>query len=164
MTESEGTGTASSASSSGSSGASRSAGGSRKRATTTRRRKTSTSRKTSATGAAAAKPRARRTTSRRRTSRRGSSKPVGLQGLLNDLALRANRAGETIAALSAEGTTAARRTIGTVAQGSRKTIARVRREWDQMDSTKRVEFVGALLAALAAAGAAAAGVRKASKK
>jgi hypothetical protein len=162
VTESEGTGTASSASSS-SSGASRSAGGARKR-TTTRRRKTSTSRKTSASGAAAAKSGARRRTPRRRTSRRGSSKPVGLQALLNELAQRANRAGATIAALSAEGTTAARRTIGTVAQGSRKTIARVRREWDQMDSTKRVEFVGALLAALAAAGAAAAGVRKASKK
>jgi hypothetical protein len=157
VTESEGTGTASSASSS-SSGASRSAGGARKR-TTTRRRKTSTSRKTSASGAAAAKSGARR-----RTPRRGSSKAVGLQALLNELAQRANRAGATIAALSAEGTTAARRTIGTVAQGSRKTIARVRREWDQMDSTKRVEFVGALLAALAAAGAAAAGVRKASKK
>jgi hypothetical protein len=163
VTESEGTGTASSASSGGSSGASRSAGGARKRTTTARRRKTST-RKTAASGAAAAKPRARRTTSRRRTSRRGSSKPVGLQGLLNDLALQANRAGATIVALSAEGTTAARRTIGTVAQGSRRTIARVRREWDQMDSTKRVEFVGALLAALAAAGATAAGVRKASKK
>lgn len=161
MTESEGTQSASSTSS----GASRSSAGTRKKKTTTRRRKkTTTRRKTSATGGAARKTGTRRTASRRRTTRRRSSTPAGLQGLLNDLAKRANRAGETIATLSAEGTTAARRTIGTVAKGSRETIARVRREWDQMDSTKRVEFVGALLAALAAAGAAAAGVRKASKK
>jgi hypothetical protein len=48
-----------------------------------------------------------------------------------------------------------------VSAASRKTITKVRREWDAMDNTRRVQFVGALLAAL---GAAAAGVRKATKK
>jgi hypothetical protein len=80
---------------------------------------------------------------------------------LNDLAKRANRAGETIANLSGEGATAARRTLGVVTATSRKTISRVQKEWDQMDNARRAQFVGALLAALAAA---AAGVRKATKK
>jgi hypothetical protein len=80
---------------------------------------------------------------------------------LNDLAKRANRAGETIASLSEEGATAARRTLGVVTTTSRKTIDRVKKEWDQMDNTRRVQFVGALLGALAAA---AAGVRKVTKK
>lgn len=81
--------------------------------------------------------------------------------MLDDLAKRANRAGETIAELSEEGAHAARRTLGAVTTTSRKTIERVKKEWDQMDNTRRMQFVGALLAALAAA---AAGVRKATKK
>jgi hypothetical protein len=80
---------------------------------------------------------------------------------LNDLAKRANRAGSTIADLSEEGADAARRTLGKVTATSRQTITRVKREWDRMDNTRKVQFVGALLAAL---GAAAAGVRKATKK
>jgi hypothetical protein len=44
---------------------------------------------------------------------------------------------------------------------SRKTISRIQKEWDQMDNARRAQFVGALLAGLAAA---AAGVRKATKK
>jgi hypothetical protein len=83
---------------------------------------------------------------------------------MNDLARRANRAGETIASLSEEGATAARKTIGAFTTSSRQTIDSVKREWAQMDNTRRAQFVGALLGALAAAGAAAAGVRKASKK
>jgi hypothetical protein len=79
---------------------------------------------------------------------------------LNDLAKRANRAGSTIASLSEEGADAARRTFGKVGATSRQTIARVKREWDRMDNTRRVQFVGALLGALAAAAA----VRKVTRK
>jgi hypothetical protein len=126
--------------------------------TTTRRRTSGTQRKSAASGK---KPAPRRTASRRTTSRRRrSSSQTGLEGLLNDLAKRANRAGSTIASLSEEGADAARKTLGKVGATSRQTIARVKREWDRMDNTRRVQFVGALLGALAAAAA----VRKVTRK
>lgn len=130
---------------------------SRKR-TTARRRTSGTRRKSAASGKKSA---SRRTASRRTTPRRRrSSRQTGLDGLLNDLAKRANRAGSTIASLSEEGADAARRTLGKVGATSRQTIARVKKEWDRMDNTRRVQFVGALLGALAAAAA----VRKVTRK
>ncbi|HMA18367.1 MAG TPA: hypothetical protein VKS03_08005 [Thermoanaerobaculia bacterium] len=151
MTEHEGTQGAPSAS--GGSSGSGSSGTSRKRTGT--RRKTATRSKS---------PDRRKTGARRSTARRRTAKPVGLERLLNDLAKRANRAGETIASLSEEGATAARKTLGAVTATSKKTINRVKREWEGMDNTRRAQFVGALLGALAAAGAAAASVRKATKR
>ena len=156
MTESEGTMESGSSSSGGS-------------ASTPRRKRTSTPRKTGAsrrkTAAGGRKPGARTpTSSRGKTSsrrRRRSSREAGLQSFLNDLAKRANVAGSKIAELSEEGADAARKTIGKVSASSRKTIARVRREWDRMDSTRKAQFVAGLLGALAAA---AAGVRKATRK
>jgi hypothetical protein len=135
----------------------------------TPRKRTSTRRKTGAsrrkTAAGGRKPGARTaTSSRRKTSsrrRRRSSKEAGLQSFLNDLAKRANVAGSKIAEFSEEGADAARKTIGKVSASSRQTIARVRREWDRMDSTRKAQFVAGLLGALAAA---AAGVRKATRK
>ena len=157
MTESEGTTQSGASSSSG--GSSGSSGTTRTRKKTTgTRRKTATRRKAPASGR---KTTSRRTTSARRTTRRRSSKSTGLEGLLNDLAKRAERAGTTISELSEEGANAARRGLGVVTATSRKTISRVRKEWDGMDNARRVQFVGALLAALAAT---AAGVRKATKK
>lgn len=154
MTESEGTTQGGgSSTSSGSSGASRT-----RRKTAGTRRKAATRRKSPAAGRKAT---SRRTSSAKRTTRRRSTKSAGLESLLNDLARRAERAGTTISGLSEEGANAARRGLGMVTAASRKTITRVRREWDAMDNTRRVQFVGALLAAL---GAAAAGVRKATKK
>ena len=157
MTESEGT--MESGSSSSSSGS----------ASTPRRKRTSTRRKAGAsrgkTTAGVGKPGARTaTSSRRKTSsrrRRRSSKEFGLQSFLNDLAKRANMAGSKIAEFSEEGADAARKTIGKFSASSRQTITRVRREWDRMDSTRKAQFVAGLLGALAAA---AAGVRKATRK
>jgi hypothetical protein len=156
VTESEGTMESGSSSSSGS-------------ASTPRRKRTSTRRKTGAsrrkTAAGGRKPGARTATSSgRKTSsrrRRRSSREAGLQSFLNDLAKRANVAGSKIAEFSEEGADAARKTIGKVSASSRQTIARVRREWDRMDSTRKAQFVAGLLGALAAA---AAGVRKATRK
>ena len=155
MTESEGTME---------SGSSSPSGGS---ASTPRRKRATTRRKTGAprrkTAAGGRKPGARTATSSRRkaSSRRRSSKEAGLQTFLNDLAKRANVAGSKIAEISEEGADAARKTIGKVGASSRQTIARVRREWDRMDSTRKAQFVAGLLGALAAA---AAGVRKATRK
>lgn len=155
VTENEGTESASSTSS----GSSGSSGTTRKRTGTPRRK--AVTRSKSAIGR---KTVSRRASGKRATARRRSGKPAVLEGLLNDLAKRANRAGETIASLSEEGATAARKTLGAVTARSKKTIARVRREWDGMDNTRRAQFVGALLGALAAASAAAASVRKATKR
>lgn len=157
MTENEGTEGAppTSVGSSGSSGATR------KRTGGTRGRKTATRAKSSVAGR---KTGARRASGKRATARRRSAKPARLEALLNDLAKKANRAGETIASLSEEGTTAARKTLGAVTARSKKTINQVKREWAGMDNTRRAQFVGALLGALAAAGAAAASVRKATKR
>jgi len=160
MMESEGTQSDSSSSggSTSSSGGSatrprkRSTGALRKTATATATRRKTATRKKTGTGA-------RKTAPRRR--RRASTKEVGLQSFLNDLAKRANRAGSTIADLSEKGADAARGTIGKVSTSSRKTIARVRREWDRLDNARKAQFVAGLLAALAAT---AAGVAKASRK
>ena len=156
MTDSEGTMESGSSSSGGSASPPR-----RKRAST--RRKTGASRRKTAAGGR--KPGARTATSSRgKTSsrrRRRSSREAGLQSFLNDLAKRANVAGSKIAEFSEEGADAARKTIGKVSASSRQTIARVRREWDRMDSTRKAQFVAGLLGALAAA---AAGVRKATRK
>lgn len=157
MTENERTESASPTSG----GSSGSPGTTRTKTGGTRRRKTATRSKSSAAGR---KTGSRRASGKRATARRRSAKSVGLEALLNDLAKKANRAGESIASLSEEGATAARKTIGAVTARSKKTIDQVKREWAGMDNTRRAQFVGALLGALAAAGAAAASVRKASKR
>jgi len=150
-----------------SAGASSSAGGgstpARKR-TTRPRRKTGAGRKTTAGAKKTATRRKTSTATKRRkgpaTRRRRAPKATGLDAFLNDLAKRANQAGAKLSDLSEESTAAARRTLGKVSAGSKKTISRVKREWDGMNNTRKVEFVAGLLAALAAAGA----VRKATRK
>ena len=158
MTESEST--MESGSSSSSSGGS--ASKPRRKRTSARRKPGAPRRKTAAgrgkAGARTATTTRRKTGSRRR---RRSSKEAGLQSFLNDLAKRANVAGSRIAELSEEGADAARKTIGKVSVTSRQTIARVRREWNRLDSARKAQFVAGLLGALAAA---AAGVRKATRK
>ena len=157
MTESESTMESGSSTSSGGSGSKP-----RRKRTSARRKPGAPRRKTTAgrrkAGARTATTSRRKTGSRRR---RRSSKEAGLQTFLNDLAKRANVAGSRIAELSEEGADAARKTIGKVSVTSRQTIARVRREWDRLDSARKAQFVAGLLGALAAA---AAGVRKATRK
>ena len=166
MTESEGI---QGGSSSSPGGASSSSGGSattpRKRSTGARRKTaTSARRKTAPRKEAGPGTRRTTTTASRKTGprrRRRATNDTRLQSFLNDLAKRANRAGSTIADLSEKGADAARGTIGKVSTSSRQTIARVRREWDRLDNTRKAQFVAGLLAALAAT---AAGVAKASRK
>jgi hypothetical protein len=69
------------------------------------------------------------------------------------MASRATAAGNEIKALSGKGAGAARRAWNEVGATSRKTIQRLTKEWEGMDSTRRAQFVAALLAALAAASA-----------
>lgn len=160
MTESENT----------SAGASSSAGegssSARKRTTRPRRKAGTAARRKTTSGAKKTTTRRKTTTATKRRkgpgtrSRRRAPRATGLDAFLNDLAKRANQAGAKLSDLSEEGTAAARRTIGKVSAGSKKTISRVKREWDGMNNTRKVEFVAGLLAALAAAGA----VRKAASR
>lgn len=156
MTESEDTSATTSAASGGGSATARKRPAKRRRKTGTasRRKATTAGKKSTARGAAS------RTRKGAATRRRRSPRATGLEAFLNDLAKRANRAGSKISNLSEEGSAAARRTLGKVTASSKQTIGRVKREWDRLDNTRKIEFVAGLLAALGAATA----VRKASRK
>jgi hypothetical protein len=102
--------------------------------------------------------RRRRAPRKRAPARRAASSPRprgagALQSLLSGLSRQANFAGGRIAALSGEGVSRAKRTLGKASAASKKKIDQLTREWKQMDTAKRAGFVAALLAALAAASA-----------
>ena len=107
-------------------------------ATPTRTRKAPARRRT-ASGTRKS-PARRKTSAGKRT--RARSQANGLTALMNDMAAKALAAGRELKALSGKGAGAAR-----------KTISRLTKEWEAMDSKRRAQFVAALLAALAAASA-----------
>jgi len=74
-----------------------------------------------------------------------------LDNLVQGLAKKASEARVRVADFSEEQAAAARRAAGKVAAASKKTIERVRKEWNGMDNARKVAFVAALLGALAAA-------------
>lgn len=156
MTESEDTSATTSAASGGGSAPARKRPAQRRRkaGTASRRKSTTAGKKSTARGTAS------RTRKGAATRRRRSPRATGLEAFLSDLAKRANRAGSKISDLSEEGSAAARRTLGKVTASSKQTIGRVKREWDRLDNTRKIELVAGLLAALGAATA----VRKASRK
>jgi len=101
--------------------------------------------------ASARKPPARKKAARRPRSRARTA--TSLAALLDGLATKAAAAGKEMRILSGQGTDAARRAMKDAGTASKKTIARLSREWKSMDSARRAKFVAALLAALAAASA-----------
>lgn len=110
------------------------------------RRRAPVKRRTSARKSPARKKAARRPRARARTA-------TGLARLLDGLASKAAAAGKEMKALSGQGTDAARRAMHDAGSASKKTIARLAKEWKSMDNAGRTKFVAALLAALAAASA-----------
>ena len=110
---------------------------------TASRRKPRAARKGIASGPPARRPRA--------AQRR--SRPESLDRLLKQLSTRASRAGTRIASLSEEGVVTARRSLGKAGAASKKTLDRIAKEWQKMDTKKRIQFVTALLGAVAAASA-----------
>lgn len=127
------------------------------RKTTARKR---TPRKKSATAGA------RRTavTAKKRTVRKAQKtvrlRKDALDKLVQGLAKKALDARGRVVNFSQEQAGAARRAAGKVAASSKKTIARVRKEWNGMDSARKATFVAALLGALAAASGSIAASRK----
>ena len=79
--------------------------------------------------------------------------PRNLSALLDSLAKTAASAGKGLKTLSGQGSDAARRAFQDAGAASKKTIGRLTKEWEGMDSKRRAQFVAALLAALAAASA-----------
>jgi hypothetical protein len=110
----------------------------------TRRRRAASRRKT----ARRKSPARRKKTSRARAGAGGT-----LAALLNDMAAKAGSAGKGLKTLSGQGAGVARRALRGAGAASRKTIARLTKEWERMDTRRRAQFVAALLAALAAASA-----------
>lgn len=80
-------------------------------------------------------------------------KRVALERLLTGFAARATKTGASLAAFSGQRVQKARVALGKAGAASKKTIDRLAREWNKMDSKRRVQFVAALLTALAAASA-----------
>jgi hypothetical protein len=95
----------------------------------------------------------KKTAARRKPASAARSRDAGLSTFLAGLSRQAARAGSRIASISEEGVSGARRTLGKAGTASKKTIQRLTREWKQMDTKKRAQFVAALLGALAAASA-----------
>ncbi|HLN57917.1 MAG TPA: hypothetical protein VK416_05110 [Thermoanaerobaculia bacterium] len=114
-----------------------------------------------------AAPKRRRAPARRKTPSRRAKAPArrkqvgsraratarSLSALLDGWSTRATAAGKGLKTLSGQGTDAARKAFRGAGAASKKTIARLAKEWEGMDTKRRTQFVAALLAALAAASA-----------
>jgi hypothetical protein len=103
--------------------------------------------------ASARKSPARRKKASRRPRVRAATTRTLAAALLDGLAARAASAGKGLKTLSGQGTDAARRALQDAGAASKKTIGRLTKEWEGMDTRRRAQFVAALLAALAAASA-----------
>jgi hypothetical protein len=78
---------------------------------------------------------------------------MSFAALLEGWAAKAAAAGKGLKTLSGQGTDVARQALQGVGAASKKTIARLAKEWKSLDTKRRTQFVAALLAALAAASA-----------
>lgn len=90
---------------------------------------------------------------RKQVGSRARATARSLSALLDGWSTRAAAAGKGLKTLSGQGTDAARKAFRGAGAASKKTIARLAKEWEGMDTKRRTQFVAALLAALAAASA-----------
>jgi len=97
------------------------------------------------------KPSAGRKKARGRSRARSTTK--SFPALLEGWAAKAAAAGKSLKTLSGQGTDVARQAFHGAGAASKKTIARLAKEWESLDTKRRMQFVAALLAALAAASA-----------
>ena len=118
---------------------------------------TDTTSSTAAGETTARAPRARKKTSPRRPATRKKSTVrktrTGLATLLSRWSSQASKTGKRIASQASEGATKAR-------GASQRAIRASIREWKKLDTPRKVEFVAALLSALAAASGAVAARKK----
>jgi hypothetical protein len=90
---------------------------------------------------------------RKKTASRKKTRPDAgaLEAMMSQLAARASKAGSAIAAGAAGGTASARHALGRAKKASQSAIRASIREWNKLDTPRKVEFVATLLSALAAA-------------
>ena len=102
----------------------------------------------------------RKTAPRKKSASRRRSAPSGLPALLNRLTAQASKAGAAIAAGAAGSQDSARAALAKARGASQRAVRASVREWKKLDTPRKVEFVAALLSALAAASGAVAVARK----
>jgi hypothetical protein len=71
--------------------------------------------------------------------------------MLSGAAKSASRAGARIAKISRGGSTATKKAIGAAGKATRRAVQSSVKEWKKLDTPRKIEFVAALLSALAAA-------------
>ena len=99
--------------------------------------------------ASSRKPAARRKKAPARSRDRGGT--GSLTALLESWGARAAAAGKGLKTLSGLGADVAKQAFQGAGTASKKTIARLTKEWESLDAKRRAQLLAALLAALAAA-------------
>jgi hypothetical protein len=102
----------------------------------------------------------RKAAPRKKSASRRKAARGGLPALLNRLSAQASKAGAAIAAGATGGKESARAALAKARGASRQAVKASVREWKKLDTPRKVEFVAALLAALAAASGTVAVARK----
>jgi hypothetical protein len=87
-----------------------------------------------------------------------------MDALLGTLADKIADARSTIATMADDGATAARESLDSVVKGSKKGVKQLDKKWKKMEPKQKLAVAGAILAALAAAAATPAVVRKIRKR
>ena len=107
-------------------------------------------RKTRARAGAAKKP--RKTAPKRKPAAAAASRQAkALRAMLSQASRTASRTGARIAAISREGSAATKKALGSAGKATRRAVQGSVREWRKLDTPRKVEFVAAMLSALAAA-------------
>ena len=112
---------------------------------------------------AATRGRSRKTARRspaRKAPAAASRQAKALRAMLTKLSKNASRAGARVASLSREGGGTARKAAGKARAATRRAVAGSVREWKKLDTPRKIEFVAAIISALAAASGAVARGRK----
>ncbi len=106
----------------------------------------------------------RKAAPKRKSAAGAASRQVkALRAMLSEASKTANRAGARIASISRDGSAATRKALGSAGKATRRAVQSSVREWKKLDTPRKVEFVAALLSALATASGAISRGRKKKK-
>ena len=92
-----------------------------------------------------------------------SRQAKALRAMLSQASRTASRTGARIAAISRDGSAATKKALGSAGKATRRAVQSSVREWKKLDTPRKVEFVAALLSALATASGAISRGRKKKK-
>ena len=109
------------------------------------------SRKARPRAAAAGRPARKPATKPKAPAGAAARQARALRAVLADVSKRTARAGSKISAISRRGGTAAKKALGSAGKATRRAVRVSVQEWKKLDTPRKIEFVAALLSALAAA-------------